>query len=303
MISVIINTYNSINALKWTLNQNIKILNQNQINDIILVDDDSDDNTVEYVETHFPKIRIIQNEETLYAARSLNRGASIANHNIILFIPPNTLIESIDIQTIQNEFNQPNIFSIIPSIQLVTKKGKRYNTSYSRPRFKSGFLQCFPLTNKNINQNNPIFGISRQIMFVSKDIFFELEGFDPLYGASQDHILDLFYTAYKRNFKTTLLPNQKVSISHFKANQYPIEMLYKEYIAPRNKYLFTWKNNSHIWIWCYHILMIILNFLTFQINESRAFIRAIIKLPNLILSRRLINIKPQKTDFEVINSW
>ena len=85
-ISVIIPSYNGIELLSEYMPDVTRSLEHIKPSEIIVVDDHSDDNTLEYLELHFPEVRVIRNPENLGFTRSINIGVSEAVHDLVLLL-------------------------------------------------------------------------------------------------------------------------------------------------------------------------------------------------------------------------
>jgi len=92
-ISIIIVNYNTENYLNYCLNsiiRNIKGINY----EIIVVDNNSSDNSVNFIKKNYPTINIIQNHENYGYAKANNQGLKLAKGNFILLLNPDTEIRN-----------------------------------------------------------------------------------------------------------------------------------------------------------------------------------------------------------------
>lgn len=81
-----------------------------QCYEIILIDNKSDDDSVEYVKKHFPAIKIIANTHNVGYAKANNQGVCCAQGKYIIFLNPDTVITQDTIQRmITHADMHPNI--------------------------------------------------------------------------------------------------------------------------------------------------------------------------------------------------
>lgn len=89
--SIIIPNWNGKHLLKDCLGS---LLNQNYKNfEIVLVDNSSTDNSVEYVEKNFPKIKIIKLDRNYGFAKAINRGVKQSNAKYVVFLNNDTSVD------------------------------------------------------------------------------------------------------------------------------------------------------------------------------------------------------------------
>lgn len=90
-LDIIIVSYNTAAYTKRAIES---VLKETQKTDykIIMVDNDSKDNSVELVETHFPDVEVIQTGDNLGFAKAVNIGVNASNSEYILLLNPDTVI-------------------------------------------------------------------------------------------------------------------------------------------------------------------------------------------------------------------
>ena len=90
LVSVIIPNYNGQRFLDTCLNALRAQTYPPERLEVILVDDASTDNSVPYVQAHFPEVRVLRLEENSGLAAACNRGAAIARGDIIALLNNDT---------------------------------------------------------------------------------------------------------------------------------------------------------------------------------------------------------------------
>ena len=89
-VSVIIPTYNSLGTLTVCIKS---ILRQSLIpREIIVVDNNSIDNSIGYLKPQFPGVRFLANDTNLGFAKACNQGLQLSSGKYILFLNPDTIV-------------------------------------------------------------------------------------------------------------------------------------------------------------------------------------------------------------------
>ena len=98
MLSIIIPTLNEEDNIKKTLNKIQKISNKIDLN-IVVVDDNSKDNTLKLVELFKKKldIKIISNDKKLGLGYALMKGYLISNNPFVMFLDADLSVDESDI--------------------------------------------------------------------------------------------------------------------------------------------------------------------------------------------------------------
>lgn len=97
-LSLIIVTFNSLPSLEKSLLSLQQ--SQHQHFELIVVDNNSTDNSLQTVSNLFPNAIFIKNEENVGFAKACNQGAKNANGDILLFYNPDLEIDSTSLQAV-----------------------------------------------------------------------------------------------------------------------------------------------------------------------------------------------------------
>ncbi|MCP4049806.1 MAG: glycosyltransferase family 2 protein [bacterium] len=310
MISVIIPNYNGEWLLKKYLKTNVSIFKRNKIKEIIVVDDASCDNSVAYLESTFPEVKLIRNSKNAGFAETCNKGVNAATCPVILLLNTDMVLENFDYRIIENSFKDPSVFAVTPIIyrQVTdgTLKGRdlRLNESITTGYFKGGWF-----SSENVIMCNPDFEASDNMpvlwacgggSFIDKARFIELGGFDTLYSPFYVEDLDLSFNAWKKGWKC--LFTDRIIFNHMHqatiANNFTKRMINKTHL--RNQYLFIWKNIDDPYYILSHIVTVVLKILTLQWQDISAVFRGLIRIKTLIKSRKQ-RPDSMRTDREVLS--
>ena len=164
--------------------------------EIIIIDNNSYDNTVSYLKErydHLRQIKIIQNKENVGFGKAVNQAANIANGDYYLILNPDTIIQEETISILKDYLdNNPNVGMVGPKIinadgtlQLACKRSFP-TLRVALPKLL-GFSRLFPnskwagqynLTYLDEDQISKVDAISGSCMFIRSFLFHELKGFD-----------------------------------------------------------------------------------------------------------------------------
>ncbi|MHA1409587.1 MAG: glycosyltransferase family 2 protein [Candidatus Odinarchaeia archaeon] len=133
LVSVIVVTWNAKKYLKDCLNS---ILNSSYSNfEIIVVDNASFDGSIEMVEKYYPMAKIIKNSSNIGFNKGANKGAKIANGDILFFLNDDAFIDENCLKEIATIAKNPQIGIIgcmmyFPDSKLVQSAGFKLLPTY-----------------------------------------------------------------------------------------------------------------------------------------------------------------------------
>lgn len=306
MISVIIPNYNGEHILKKCLSPNMAIFKKHNISDIIIVDDNSSDDSVDYISTHYPDIRIIENEEQLFFSRNCNRGAAIAKEPYLLFLNNDMVLDTLDLERILAYLNEDDVFAVSPKILRKNKEGELYNEAFTMGFFKAGWFSSenFP---EMENLAAKVEGMSilwacGGALFIKKETYDLVGGFDPIYHPFYVEDLDLSYKGWKRGLRSVYTDTTVCYHQHQSTIGTYYSQAFVDQVHLRNQFVFIWLNVTSKWYLFTHFLAVLLMCLSFQIRHTRAILKATMLLPQ-ILKRRQLRGPEHLSDKEILQHW
>lgn len=186
MISVIIVNFNGIKFLEACLRSVIKQL-EDLTHEIILVDNDSKDQSIVFIKENFPMVIIIESKENLGFGKANNLGVANANGETLLLINNDTILlnnikpavevlysdESYGIVTINMLDKNQNY---IPAVGKFPSPLRMLKISFSKDNRKE-----FTYGNFNLKQNYTVDWVTGAFMLIRKNDYLDLQGFDPDY--------------------------------------------------------------------------------------------------------------------------
>jgi len=196
--------------------------------EVIVVDNNSYDGSIAYLQSRFPCTRFISNNENLGFAKACNQGFHEAGGKYVLFLNPDTIVPE-DCFSLCIDFMEKNPDAGALGIKMIDGSGrflpesKRAFPSPSTSLYKLfGLARLFPrsktfsryhLGNLDPNRNNKVDVLAGAFMFTRKDVLEKIGGFDEdffMYGED----IDLSYRIQKAGLSNYYFADS--CIIHFK---------------------------------------------------------------------------------------
>lgn len=231
--SIVIPNYNGTILLRKNLPSVISALKNktNLINEIIIVDDHSKDNSVMVIKKEFPEVKLIRHRENRGFSSAVNTGARTARSEFIVLL--NTDVKpAIDfLKHIGKTFQDKNVFA-------VSLHEKGYG--WAKGSFQDGFIVHEPgMESQKIQLS---FWASGGSAVFRREMWMKLKGMDEeLYSPFYWEDVDLSYRAQKRGWLIYWEPKALVEHKH-ESTISRINESYRSRIQERNHLLFQWKN-------------------------------------------------------------
>lgn len=262
-LSVIIVNYNVRYFLEHCLTS-VVAASSNCSVEIIVVDNNSSDDSVSLITKKFPQVILIANLENVGFARANNLGVKKATGEYILYLNPDTIVpEDCFEQCLQYLAANPEVGAL--GCRLIDGKGqflpesKRGFPSAAVAFYKiSGLSGLFPKS-KRFNQYhigylpehslNDVDVLAGCFMFCQRKVIDEVGGFDEDYFMYGEDI-DLSYKIKKAGYRNIYFP--KVTVIHYKGESTSkgsmnyVKMFYKAMIIFARKHLSSGKRGAYV---------------------------------------------------------
>lgn len=176
---------NRVNELKRALDS---VFTQTYKNfEIVIVDNNSSDNTIKMLETDYPNIKLIKSDKNIGCPMARNLSVKYSKGEIIFFLDDDAWIESNVLVELNKQFNL-----LGNDVKIIYTNMIQYNAQKTFMEFKKG---DYPV---------PMPYFPGGIAAIKKDVFEKISYYpDFHYGGEEAHIaIELF----RRNLKIYLLP-------------------------------------------------------------------------------------------------
>lgn len=274
--------------------------------EVLLVDNGSQDDSVEWVRGNVPGVKILDLGRNLQFARANNVAAERATTDIVVFLNNDVRVEQDFIRPLLDGFREPDTFAVACRTHLVTASGPETDVSRTVALWQHGRWSPShePLTSTQAEQPLlPIAWACGGMCAMDRRKFLDLGGFDPLFSPFYYEDFDLSYQAWKRGWRVLLTPASRVHHDH----QGSIGRLPTRYVSTviqRNAILIIWKGISDLkmlaqhLVWCPAIVLRAVEQLGFG-HAAWAFAGAVIRLPVVLQRRWSTSTWRARTDSEV----
>ena len=226
-LSIIIVNYNVKEFLQNLLHSAEKASSRIS-KEIIVIDNASDDGSVDIIKQKFPTVKLIENKNNIGFGSANNQGLKIAQGKYILFINPDCIVSENTFDKMISFFNEHpdcglagcKILNSDGSLQLACRRSFPGPwTSFTKV---TGLSNLFPgsrifarynLTYLDENKTHEVDAVSGSFMMIKRDAYEKVGGFDDqffMYGED----LDLCYRVQKAGFKVYYVPDTQ--IIHYK---------------------------------------------------------------------------------------
>lgn len=221
-LSVVILNYNVCHFLYLCLQSVQKSLEGLQA-EIIVVDNNSTDNSVSMLKSCFPEITILENKENIGFAKANNEAVAIAKGEYVCILNPDTVVtESTFVNALQKAQTLPKLGVL--GVQLINGKGRflpESKRNLPSPKVSickmlgSKFYKYAPYYSNHIapNDEGRVSILVGAFMLLKTKIYKEAHGFDERYFMYGEDI-DLSYTIEKLGYQNYYYGSEKVI--HFK---------------------------------------------------------------------------------------
>ncbi|KAF0152661.1 MAG: glycosyl transferase family 2 [Ignavibacteria bacterium] len=226
-LSIIIVNYN-VKEFVLNLLGSISKASSNLSTEIFVVDNASDDGSVEAIREKFPSINLIDNKKNVGFGAANNQALELAKGKFFLLINPDTIVREDTFSKMINFFETNPICGIAGckvlnpdgSLQLACRRGfpgpwtsftKVMGLSSLFP--KSKLFARYNLTYLDENQTYEVDAVSGAFMMMRREVYDKIGGFDPqffMYGED----LDLCYRTQQAGFKVFYV--HETEIIHYK---------------------------------------------------------------------------------------
>jgi GT2 family glycosyltransferase len=294
--SIVILNYNGINFLKKYLPGIIKYSEYPDV-EIVVADNSSTDNSVDFVKENFPTIKLIINSDNFGFAGGYNRALQNVKSDYYVLVNSdievtkdwlNPMIEYMDehpeVSACQPKilsFNQKNMFEHAGA-------AGGFIDSLGYPFCRGRILGECENDSKQYDSVIEIFWASGACLFIRRNDFWEVGGFDESFFAHMEEI-DLCWRLNARGKKLVCIPASVVY--HVGGGTLSTENPQKTYLNYRNNLLMIYKNMDKKSLQLVMIIRMFLDYLAalqLFLSGKKANARSILKARRDFKDRKLV---------------
>lgn len=235
--------------------------------ELIVADNDSKDDSIDFLKAHYPSVKIIQNNENGGYAKGYNDALKQIDAEYYVLL-------NSDIEVAENWINpviqlmdsDKSIAACQPKIRSFFKKDEfeyagaagGYIDRYGYPFCKGRIFQHLEKDLGQYNEVYEIFWATGACMFVRAEIFHKLNGFDEFFFAHMEEI-DLCWRMKNAGFKLMYCPNSV--IFHVGGGTLPKNNPRKTFLNFRNNLILLYKNLTTKRVYVVFFIRLFLDFI------------------------------------------
>jgi len=253
-VSAVIPTYNGLTLLKKNLPAVFKALNDQD--EVVIVDDASDDQTIAWVAEKFTtknwkmktksgivkvkigkqsldgkeiRVVVVKNHKNLRFAKSCNKGVEVAKYDYILLLNNDVSPHANFLLPLLAHFDDPQVFGV--GCKEIEKNQGHITSGKNTLQFKRGM---FIHSRAKDFDFGPTAWVSGGSGVFDRQKWSELNGFDPDFAPAYWEDIDLSYRARKRGWLVLFEPKAVVDHNHESTNI--------NVFGSQQMYQMSWKN-------------------------------------------------------------
>ena len=215
-VSIIIPHYNGIQILIQCLNS--LYTTDAAAAEIVLVDNASTDGSADYVQSHYPDVRIISSPNNLGYAGGCNLGAQHASGDYLVFLNNDTIQAKDWLQPLLRRLGEdPQIAAVQPKIRNLVDQSKFDYAGgagggidiFVIPFARGRIMDEVEIDSGQYNSPTEIFWASGTAFITRSDIFHNSGGFDELLFAHMEEI-DFCWKCHLQGFRVVYEPKSVI---------------------------------------------------------------------------------------------
>ncbi|TRZ45205.1 glycosyltransferase family 2 protein [Robertkochia solimangrovi] len=177
--------------------------------EVIVADNASTDDSVEFLRKYYPEVRVIINSCNGGYAKGYNEALTQVDADILCLLNSDVEVTPEWLTPIESYFREHSRIGIMQPKILDYKNKDKFEYAGAAGGFidrlgypfcRGRIFQSLENDKGQYNDNRPIFWATGACMFIRKNVFDELKGFDEDYFAHQEEI-DLCWRAHNRNYQ------------------------------------------------------------------------------------------------------
>lgn len=248
-VSIVIVGYNSLAFLQTCIPT---IYRQSFIDfEVILVDNNSQDETVKFVRNYYPQIKLIENKTNVGFAKANNQAIKVSTGTYILTLNPDVELEDNFLHKLVNFFENSEAnrrFGMLCSKMLRKDRKTIDSTGLILTRLRRFFDRgSGQIDNGKFNKPAEVFGCCAAAALYKRDMLEDIrvaeEYFDEDFFLFVDDV-DLAWRSQNRGWNAYYVPD---AICYHQRYSCGYDRQLTQYYSLRNRYFMIIKNEQRIW--------------------------------------------------------
>ncbi len=244
--SIVIPNWNGRDLLEKYIPSILEATRGNPANEIIVVDNASEDGSADFLKERFPAVRVLEMDRNYGFGGGSNRGFAAAKNDIVVLLNSDMRVAPDFLPPLLEGFSDENVFAVSCQIFFSDPKKLREETGLTQAWWENGGLRVRHRIDERVKSAFPCFYGGGGSCAFDRRKFAELGGFDELLRPFYLEDTDLGYLAWKRGWKVFYEPRSVVWHEHRGTIGKKFSQAFIQSILKKNFLLFCWKN-IHEW--------------------------------------------------------
>ena len=304
--AIVIINYNGLNLIKKFMPS---IITNSSNNNIYVIDNNSNDDSVNYIKNNFSNINIINNSSNLGYAGGYNEGIKKINEDLLIFLNNDaTFLDEKSLSNLVKVFKENSEIKVAqPKIIDFTNQEKfEYSGAaggfidfFGYPFCRGRIFSNVELKN-NYNTTREVFWASGTCFAVRRSTFIEHNGFDESFFAHMEEI-DLCWRIKRKNNNDKIVAVGNSEVYHLGGGSLSYNSSSKYYLNFRNSIIMMIKNVPGKYFFQFLLGRIFLDFLilifsviTLKFNLFKGIVKAYLYLLINILKIKRVKFQNEK---------
>jgi GT2 family glycosyltransferase/glycosyltransferase involved in cell wall biosynthesis len=297
--SLVMLNWNGLHLLKESIPALINAVEKDgREHQILVVDNGSNDESLDWLETNHPEVDILRLEKNLGFGTGNNLGVKAAKNEIVVLLNNDMIVRNDFLAPLLKGFKYPDVFAVTSQVFFPEEK-RREETGATAAYFDKGYLHFthLPIKESHFNRGYlPVLWAGGGSSAFRRSMFLELDGFSDIYSPCYQEDVDLSFRAWRKGWHSLLAADSNVLHKHRSTSSRLFSDKNLSAMVDERKLWFIWLNLE--------IKTLIPHFLLLPLSLSRwlpagTYLKALRRLP-MILFSRLGHPKRMYTDREIL---
>jgi GT2 family glycosyltransferase len=308
-VSIIIPNYNGEQILANNL---VSVIQATESypgeSELIVVDDASQDNSVQMITMNFPEIKVVKHDINQGFAEAIHTGIKSSNSPIIVLLNSDVRPDRNFLAPLIRWFSQDNTFSVSPLI--LDQRGKPLRVSWNIGKIVRGEIRKRNWDLEDARHLVRRGGLLKSLyascgsVAIRKEMFLKLHGFHPIYKPFYYEDIDLGTRAWKRGWQTVFEPRSTVVHDHYGTIKRFFSATRIKVTQRRNRFFYLWLHLSTHKLLLSHfpwiLFRVLYRLLRLDLVYLIALLKALSNLETVIQSRVKLKSENHRKSLEEI---
>ena len=244
--SAVIPNWNGRDLLEKYLPSVVEAFAGNPENEVIVVDNGSEDGSADFVRASFPQVKLVALERNLGFGGGSNAGFAAAKNPVVVLLNSDMRVAPDFLAPLLEGFRHADVFAVSCQIFFSDPAKLREESGLTQGWWEDGGLRVRHRIDEQVTDLFPCFYGGGGSCAFDREKFLELGGFDKLLEPFYLEDTDLGYMAWKRGWKVLYQPRSVVFHEHRGTIGKRFREEQIQAVLKKNYLLFCWKN-IHEW--------------------------------------------------------